>query len=143
MPDYRRRVERATVAFPSLWETSRARQRRYLIYVALAQEFVRDGLARLGIDPDTAAMLVHSERLIAARFKALPPPSADDPEPPKREDVEPESPRTQKFRAHFREMVEQYRDPATPPPNVRSESFIVLWAFVLGRSPGEGPHPSL
>ncbi len=98
---------------------------------------IRGGLRCLGLDPATAKMVVDNEERVRQTLAALPPPDADadlpepEPLPPAPEDER----RRRKVKAQFDRMVERYRDPAEPPPDIARESFTVIWAYVLARDP--------
>jgi hypothetical protein len=123
--------ERAARKSPPSAPAADGRVRRLRQELALYR-FVRDGLARLGIDSDSARMLARNEARAHAALDALPPGAHAG---AFLNDIDVKrgfgSPRT---KARFESPVTMFRDPATPAPDVAKESVMTLWAFIVARS---------
>jgi hypothetical protein len=92
---------------------------------------IRDGLIRLGIDPERARAISRVERTAAdlAALTPLPP----DYVPPPLQSTE----RGRATVAHFKRQYERFLDPATPAPDLDHEAHGILLAYVLARAPPE------
>jgi hypothetical protein len=96
---------------------------------------VREGLVRLGHDPEQCAVLIRGERMIAEELAAPPAPPA--PRATVRADP------AARFAGKLAALVSQFGDPSQSPPDFGKQSLMTMLAYVLARSPPQAePAPA-